>query len=117
MPSPSSNVRPLSRYTVLDLTIARAGPTAVRLLSDWGADVIRIDSPPDKEVGGNERSRKLKFHSQTSGRSLHTREIAFNDIRTTPGSPRESPAGPATAAPPRCRRSCRPRSEALRNSG
>ena len=33
--------------------------------------------------GGNERSRKLKFHSQTSGRSLHAQEIAFNDIRTT----------------------------------
>ena len=52
MPSDSPNNRPLSRYTVLDLTIARAGPTAVRLLADWGADVIRIDSPPDKEVGG-----------------------------------------------------------------
>ena len=33
--------------------------------------------------GGNERSQKLKFHSQTSGRSLHAQEIAFNDIRTT----------------------------------
>jgi isobutyryl-CoA mutase len=32
---------------------------------------------------GNERSQKLKFHSQTSGRSLHAQEIAFNDIRTT----------------------------------
>jgi methylmalonyl-CoA mutase len=31
----------------------------------------------------NERSQKLKFHSQTSGRSLHAQEIAFNDIRTT----------------------------------
>jgi len=33
--------------------------------------------------GGNERSQKLKFHSQTSGRSLHAQEVAFNDIRTT----------------------------------
>jgi methylmalonyl-CoA mutase len=33
--------------------------------------------------GANERSQKLKFHSQTSGRSLHAQEIAFNDIRTT----------------------------------
>src|SRR5215217_4675084 len=32
---------------------------------------------------GNERSQKLKFHSQTSGRSLHAQEISFNDIRTT----------------------------------
>ncbi|HMA09913.1 MAG TPA: fused isobutyryl-CoA mutase/GTPase IcmF, partial [Ramlibacter sp.] len=33
--------------------------------------------------GANERSQKLKFHSQTSGRSLHAQEISFNDIRTT----------------------------------
>jgi methylmalonyl-CoA mutase len=33
--------------------------------------------------GGNERSQKLKYHIQTSGRSLHAMEIAFNDIRTT----------------------------------
>jgi methylmalonyl-CoA mutase len=33
--------------------------------------------------GGNERSQKLKYHIQTSGRSLHAREISFNDIRTT----------------------------------
>jgi isobutyryl-CoA mutase len=33
--------------------------------------------------GANERSQKLKFHSQTSGRSLHAQEVAFNDIRTT----------------------------------
>ncbi|HET7546862.1 MAG TPA: fused isobutyryl-CoA mutase/GTPase IcmF, partial [Usitatibacter sp.] len=31
----------------------------------------------------NERSQKLKFHGQTSGRSLHAQEMAFNDIRTT----------------------------------
>jgi len=33
--------------------------------------------------GGNERSQKLKYHIQTSGRSLHAQEVAFNDIRTT----------------------------------
>jgi isobutyryl-CoA mutase len=32
---------------------------------------------------GDERSQKLKYHIQTSGRSLHAQEIAFNDIRTT----------------------------------
>ena len=36
-----------------------------------------------KRYGANERSQRLKFHSQTSGRSLHAQEIAFNDIRTT----------------------------------
>src|SRR6184192_3421742 len=33
--------------------------------------------------GGNERSQKLKYHVQTSGRSLHAQEMSFNDIRTT----------------------------------
>ncbi len=33
--------------------------------------------------GANERAQKLKYHCQTSGRSLHAQEIAFNDIRTT----------------------------------
>ena len=41
---------PLSDYVVLDLTIARAGPTAVRLLSDWGADVIRIEAPVEGDI-------------------------------------------------------------------
>ncbi|MEX0592927.1 MAG: CoA transferase [Nitriliruptoraceae bacterium] len=40
----------LSDVRVIDLTIARAGPTAVRQLSDWGASVIRID-PPGGQIG------------------------------------------------------------------
>lgn len=35
------------------------------------------------QYGANERSQKLKYHIQTSGRSLHAQEIDFNDIRTT----------------------------------
>lgn len=35
------------------------------------------------KYGANERSQKLKYHIQTSGRSLHAQEIEFNDIRTT----------------------------------
>ena len=36
-----------------------------------------------EKYGANERSQKLKYHIQTSGRSLHAQEIEFNDIRTT----------------------------------
>ena len=36
-----------------------------------------------EKYDGNERSQKLKYHIQTSGRSLHAQEIGFNDIRTT----------------------------------
>jgi len=38
---------PLSGLFVLDLTLARAGPTCVRHLADWGADVIRVQPPDD----------------------------------------------------------------------
>ncbi|MBS0558887.1 MAG: CoA transferase [Proteobacteria bacterium] len=40
---------PLSGIVVLDLTIARAGPTAVRHLADWGAEIIRIEPPASGE--------------------------------------------------------------------
>ena len=44
----------------------------------------RIWSVAMRELyGANERSQKLKYHIQTSGRSLHAKEIQFNDIRTT----------------------------------
>ncbi len=42
----------------------------------WSVAIRRL-------YGGNERSQKLKYHIQTSGRSLHAMEIDFNDIRTT----------------------------------
>jgi len=48
---------PLSPLRVLDLTIARAGPTAVRLLADWGAEVIRIE-PPRSDKGGVTGARR-----------------------------------------------------------
>ncbi len=38
---------PLDDIRVIDLTVARAGPTCVRQLADWGADVVRVEPPPD----------------------------------------------------------------------
>jgi crotonobetainyl-CoA:carnitine CoA-transferase CaiB-like acyl-CoA transferase len=47
---------PLSRFTVLDLTHARAGPTAVRQLADWGAKVIKVEPRGDtRDVTGTRR--------------------------------------------------------------
>jgi crotonobetainyl-CoA:carnitine CoA-transferase CaiB-like acyl-CoA transferase len=55
----SDNRLPLSRFTVLDLTAHRAGPTAVRQLADWGANVIKIEAPSaiNRDKGGLTGSR------------------------------------------------------------
>ncbi|MCH5585123.1 methylmalonyl-CoA mutase family protein [Shimazuella sp. AN120528] len=57
----------------LDAEYAVIGRVARRI---WAVAMKRL-------YGANERSQKLKYHIQTSGRSLHAQEIDFNDIRTT----------------------------------
>jgi crotonobetainyl-CoA:carnitine CoA-transferase CaiB-like acyl-CoA transferase len=53
MPFPHAS-KALARFTVLDLTRVRSGPTCVRELADWGANVIKIETPPGVEepMGG-----------------------------------------------------------------
>src|SRR5271167_4357455 len=53
MPFPRAS-KALTRFTVLDLTRVRAGPTCARQLADWGANVVKIEAPPGPEepMGG-----------------------------------------------------------------
>ena len=64
---------PLSRITVLDLTLARAGPTCVRHLADWGANVIRIE-PPAEAVAEEITGARHGFDFQ----NLHRNKRAIN---------------------------------------
>jgi formyl-CoA transferase len=52
---PSPGQGPLAHFTVVDLSRVRAGPTAVRQLADWGADVIKVESPQGDAGMGGER--------------------------------------------------------------
>jgi crotonobetainyl-CoA:carnitine CoA-transferase CaiB-like acyl-CoA transferase len=94
MTDPIARTLPLASYTVLDLTIARAGPTAVRLLADWGAQIIRIEPPPERDRGSvtgrrrgsdeqnlhrNKRSLVLDLKSP-EGMKVLSRLIARTDV-------------------------------------
>ena len=66
---------PLSRFRVLDLTAHRAGPTAVRQLADWGAQVIKIEPPAEAKgdvVGGNRHGFDFQnLHRNKRGLTLN----------------------------------------------
>src|SRR5437764_9151770 len=66
---------PLARFTVLDLTRARAGPTCVRQLVDWGATAIKIEMPGGRAgdgMGGNRHGFDFQnLHRNKRGISLN----------------------------------------------
>jgi len=64
---------PLARFTVIDLTRARSGPTCARQLADWGADVIKIEEPgsPDGDGGAFDKRHGPDFQNlQRNRRSV-----------------------------------------------
>jgi len=69
---------PLARYTVLDLTRARAGPTCVRQLVDWGARAIKIEMPGGRSgdgMGGNRHGFDFQnLHRGKQALTLNLRE-------------------------------------------
>lgn len=86
-----TDAMPLEDLVVLDLTIARAGPTAVRQLADWGADVIRIEPrPPNASLAAHETPDYLNLHrnkrslcldlKRDAGRTLLHRLIKQADV-------------------------------------
>ena len=65
--APVTQALPLSRITVLDLTLARAGPTCVRHLADWGANIIRIE--PAETTGEDVAGKREGFDFQNLHRN------------------------------------------------
>jgi formyl-CoA transferase len=71
----------LARFTVLDLTRVRAGPTCVRQLADWGANVIKIEMPPgadsaDPPGGPREGSDFQNLHRNKRSITLNLKDKA-----------------------------------------
>ena len=66
----------LARFTVLDLTRVRSGPTCVRQLADWGANVIKIEMPPDEKGGDAPGGPREGFDFQNLHRNK--RSITLN---------------------------------------
>jgi crotonobetainyl-CoA:carnitine CoA-transferase CaiB-like acyl-CoA transferase len=73
---------PLSDIRVIDLTIARAGPTCVRQLADWGADVIRVEPPGSRDSLGGDRhgSDFQQLHRNKRSVSLNLKSPAGQGV-------------------------------------
>lgn len=81
MQASDSRALPLHGYTVLDLTVARAGPAAVRLLADWGARVIRIEPPPRHDPGSVTGKRRAPDEQ-----NLHRNKVSLClDLKSAAG--------------------------------
>ncbi len=70
---------PLDHLFVLDLTRARAGPTATRQLGDWGADVLKVEQPgaagqPEGVTGSRESSDFLNLHRNKRSLTLNLKQ-------------------------------------------
>src|ERR1700709_2321345 len=76
---------PLSRFKVIDLTLARAGPSCVRTLADWGADVIRVEPPPaageaDELLGRRDGSDFQNLHRNKRAITLNLKSDEGREI-------------------------------------
>src|SRR4030095_6452441 len=67
---PAGDPLPLTGLRVLDLTLARAGPTCVRHLADWGADIIRVEPPGTTEGVGGQRDGSVFVNLHRNKRSI-----------------------------------------------
>jgi crotonobetainyl-CoA:carnitine CoA-transferase CaiB-like acyl-CoA transferase len=80
-PTPSPRL-PLSRFKVIDLTLARAGPSCVRTLADWGADVIRVEPP----LGEGARQNLFGKRDGSDFQNLHRNKRAITlNLKTDKG--------------------------------
>ena len=80
----SANSLPLSRFKVIDLCRARAGPTCVKQLADWGAQTIKVEAPPsmaESDVAGNRHGFDFNnLHRNKRSLTLNMKEDEGREI-------------------------------------
>ncbi len=72
----------LERFTVIDLTRVRAGPTCVRQLADWGAKVIKVEAPGEETFGSRDSSDFQNLHRNKRSMTLNLKEPAGREVLT-----------------------------------